>query len=135
MSQLPVAEDPSTCGPQGWNLLKSMSTGVISAVSDANVIAVLIVFIVVCLLALNVNVITPDASLAIPIWSIPLIDRHHGAVSTRGMTRGLLKLHGSRRNAMTKRLQSSRTLSPAVCQVVPGPHLPGTSISTLAVCD
>jgi hypothetical protein len=30
------------------------------------VIAVLIVFIVVCLLALNVNVITPDASLAIP---------------------------------------------------------------------
>jgi hypothetical protein len=32
---------------------------------DANVIAVLIVFIVVCLLALNVNVITPDASLAI----------------------------------------------------------------------
>ena len=68
MSQLPVAEDPSTCGPQGWNLLKSMSTGVISAVSDANVIAVLIAFIVVCLLALNVNVnvITPDASLAIP---------------------------------------------------------------------
>jgi len=65
MSQLPVAEDPSTCGPQGWNLLKSMSAGVISAVSDANVIAVLIVFIVVCLLALNVNVITPDASLAI----------------------------------------------------------------------
>jgi hypothetical protein len=66
MSQLPVAEDPSMCGPQGWNLLKSMSTGEISAVSDANVIAVLIVFIVVCLLALNVNVITPDASLAIP---------------------------------------------------------------------
>jgi hypothetical protein len=65
MSQLPVAEDPSTCGPQGWNLLKSMSTGVISAVGDANVIAVLIVFIVVCLLAQNVNVITPDASLAI----------------------------------------------------------------------
>ena len=66
MSQLPVAEDPSTCGPQGWNLLKSMSTGVISGVGDANVIAVLIVFIVVCLLALNVNVITPDAILAIP---------------------------------------------------------------------
>ena len=66
MSQLPVAEDPSTCGPRGWNLLKSISTGVISAVGDANVIAVLIVFIVVCLLALNVNVITPDASLAIP---------------------------------------------------------------------
>jgi hypothetical protein len=66
MSQLPVAEDPSTNGPQGWNLLKSVSTGVISAVGDANLIVVLIVFMVVCLLALNVNVITPDASLAIP---------------------------------------------------------------------
>lgn len=66
MTQLPVAEDPSTFGPQGWNLLKSMSTGVISAVSDANVIAVLIVFIVACLLALSVNVVTPDTSLAIP---------------------------------------------------------------------
>jgi hypothetical protein len=36
---------------------------VISAVGDANLIMVLIVFIVVCLLALNVNVITPD-----PAW-------------------------------------------------------------------
>ena len=85
MSQLPVAEDPSTCGPQGWNLLKSMSTGVISAVSDANVIAVLIVFIVVCLLALNVNVDHARRKPGDPaIRSIPLIDRHHGAVSTRG---------------------------------------------------
>lgn len=65
MSQLPVAEDPSTCEPQGWKLLKSMSTGVVSAVGDANLVAVLIVFMVVCLLALNVDVITPDASLAI----------------------------------------------------------------------
>ena len=66
MSQLPVAEDPSTCEAQGWKLLKSMSTPVISAVSDANLIVVLIVFIVVCLLALNVNVITPNPILAIP---------------------------------------------------------------------
>ena len=47
-------------------LLKSISTGVISAVSDANLIVVLIVFIIVCLVALNVNVITSDESLAIP---------------------------------------------------------------------
>ena len=65
MSQLPVAEDPSTCEPQGWKLLKSISRGVVSAVSDANLIVVLIVFIVVCALALNVNVIIPDARLAI----------------------------------------------------------------------
>lgn len=65
MSQLPVAEDPSTCEPQGWKLLKSMSIGVISAMSDANLVVVLIVFIVVCLLALNVDVITPDAGRAI----------------------------------------------------------------------
>jgi hypothetical protein len=66
MSQLPVAEDPSTCEPQGLKLLKSMSTRVISAVDDANLIEVLMVFIIVCLLALNVNVITPDVSLAVP---------------------------------------------------------------------
>jgi hypothetical protein len=66
MSQLPVAEDPSTCAPQSWKLLKSMSTGVVSAVSDANLIVVLTLFIVVCVLALNINVIAPDASLAIP---------------------------------------------------------------------
>lgn len=65
MSLLPVAEDASTCEPQGWKLLKSMSTGVVSAVSDANLVVVLIVFMGVCLLALNVDVITPDASLAI----------------------------------------------------------------------
>ena len=66
MSQLLVAEDPSMCEPQGWKLLKSMSTRVISAVRDANLIVVLIVFIVVCLLALNINVIAPDPSRAIP---------------------------------------------------------------------
>jgi hypothetical protein len=65
MSQLPVAEDASPCEPQAWKLLKSMSTGVVSAVSDANLVVVLIVFMGVCLLALNVDVITPDASLAI----------------------------------------------------------------------
>jgi hypothetical protein len=66
MSQLPVADDPSTREPQGRNRLKSMTTGVISTVGDANLIAVLVVFIVICLLALDVNVITPDANLAIP---------------------------------------------------------------------
>ena len=71
MSQLPVAEDLSTCEPQGWKVLKSMSTRVISAVSDANLMVVLIVFIVVCLLTLNVNVITPDPSLAIPSVHTP----------------------------------------------------------------
>jgi uncharacterized membrane protein YqjE len=65
MSRLPVAEDPSKCEPQSRNLLKSISNGAISALSDANLIVVLIVFIVVCLLALNVNVITPDNRLAI----------------------------------------------------------------------
>jgi hypothetical protein len=66
MSQLPVAEDPSTCEPQGRKLLKLVASGVISAVSDANLIAVLMVFIVVCLLAQNVNVVAPHASPAIP---------------------------------------------------------------------
>jgi hypothetical protein len=64
MSQLPVAEGPSTC--KGRTLLGSMSTRVVSAVSDANLIAVLVVFIAVCLLALSVNVMTPGASLVIP---------------------------------------------------------------------
>jgi hypothetical protein len=63
---LPVAEDPSTCEPQGWKLLKLVASGVISAVSDANLIAVLMVFIVVCLLAQNFNVVAPHASPAIP---------------------------------------------------------------------
>jgi len=62
MSQLPVAEDPSTCKPQGWKLLKSMSVGAVLAVSEANLVVVLIVFMGVCLLALDVNVLTPDAS-------------------------------------------------------------------------
>jgi hypothetical protein len=66
MSQLPVAEDPSTCEPQGRKLLKLIASGVISAVSDANLIVVLMIFIVVCLLAQNANVVRPDASLAIP---------------------------------------------------------------------
>lgn len=64
MSQLPVAEDPSACEPRGWKLLKSMSTGV-SAVSDANVVVVPVVFMGVCLLALDVDSTTPDAGLAI----------------------------------------------------------------------
>jgi mannose/fructose/N-acetylgalactosamine-specific phosphotransferase system component IID len=66
MSHLPVAEDPSPCETQGRNLLQSISTGMISAVSAGSLIVGLIVFIVVCLVVLNVNVITPNASLAIP---------------------------------------------------------------------
>jgi hypothetical protein len=66
MSQLPIAEDPSTCEPQGRKLLKLVASGVISAVSDASLIAVLMVFIVVCLLAQNVNVVAPHASPTIP---------------------------------------------------------------------
>ena len=66
MSQLPVAEDRSRCQPQGWKLLESVSSRVISAVSNANLMVVLVVFIVVCLLALNVNAIAPDPSPAIP---------------------------------------------------------------------
>ena len=75
MSQLPVAEDPSTRQPRGWKLLKSISTGVTSAVSDANLIVLLIVFIIVCLLALYVNVITPDTSRAIQQFSLHTPDR------------------------------------------------------------
>ena len=64
MSQLPVEEDPSTCDSPGWILLTSMPTGMISVVSDANL--VLVVFIAVFPLALNFIVIMRDASPAIP---------------------------------------------------------------------
>ena len=72
MSHLPVADDLAKCEPQSQTLLKSMSNALISVASDANLIVVLIVLIVVCLLALNVNVITPDNRLAIaPFGSYP----------------------------------------------------------------
>ena len=65
MSSLPVEEDPSTCDSPGWILLGSMPTGMISVVSDANPMSVLVVFIAVFPLALNFKVITRDASPAI----------------------------------------------------------------------
>jgi hypothetical protein len=64
MSRLPVAGRPSACESPSLILLKSMASRVTSAVSDANLIIVLIVFTAVCLLALNVNVVAPDATLA-----------------------------------------------------------------------
>lgn len=64
MSRLPVAECPSACASPGRRLLKSMASRVTSAVSDANLIMVLIVFTAVCLLALNVDVVAPDATLS-----------------------------------------------------------------------
>jgi len=66
MSQLPVEEDSSTCGSPGWILLTSTPTGMISVVSDANLMRVLVVFIAVFPLALNFIVIMRDASPAIP---------------------------------------------------------------------
>jgi len=66
LSNLPIAERPSRSEPHcSQKLLKSAWSRVIWAVGDSNLIVVLIVFIIVCLIALNFNVITPDASLAI----------------------------------------------------------------------
>jgi hypothetical protein len=66
MSNLPIAERPPKSEPYGaQRLLQSIQSRVISAVGDANLIVVLIVFIIVCLLALNLNVIAPDANLTI----------------------------------------------------------------------
>jgi hypothetical protein len=64
MSRLPVAGRPPAFGSAGLGLLKSMASRVTSAGSDANLIVVLIVFTVVCLLALNVDVVAPDATVA-----------------------------------------------------------------------
>jgi hypothetical protein len=67
MSNLPIAERPSKSEPYGGQKLRqSIWNRVISAAGDANLIVILIVFIIVCLIALNLNVITPDAGLAIP---------------------------------------------------------------------
>jgi hypothetical protein len=67
MSNLPIAEHPSKSELHGSRkALRSLWSRVISVAGDANLILVLIVFIIVCLIALNLNVITPDASLVIP---------------------------------------------------------------------
>ena len=66
MSDLPIAERPSKSEPHGGQrLLRSILRRVISAIGDANLIVVLIAFIIVCLLALNLDVATPDANLTI----------------------------------------------------------------------
>jgi hypothetical protein len=64
MSRLPVAGRPLACESPGLRLLKSMASRATSAVSDADLIIVLIVLTAVCLLALNVDVVAPDAMLA-----------------------------------------------------------------------
>jgi hypothetical protein len=64
MSRLPVAGRPPACESPGRRLLQSMASRVTSAVRDANLIIVLIVFTAVCLLALNVDVVAPDATRA-----------------------------------------------------------------------
>ena len=65
MSRLPVAERASARESRARRLLKSLAGGAVSAASDANLIVVLIVFTAVCLLALNVDALAPDARLAI----------------------------------------------------------------------
>jgi hypothetical protein len=62
MSRLPVAEGPPACESPSRRLLKSMAGRVTSAVGDANLIIVLIVFTAVCLLALDVDVVAPGAT-------------------------------------------------------------------------
>jgi hypothetical protein len=64
MSRLPVAGRPLACESPGLRLLKSTASRVTSAVSDANLIIVLIVFTAVCLLALNIDVAAPGATAA-----------------------------------------------------------------------
>jgi hypothetical protein len=65
VSQLPVAEEALMREQQSRKLLKSISGAVIWVVKDANLVVVLAVFIAVCLLALNVNVITPHDKLVV----------------------------------------------------------------------
>ncbi len=64
MNRLSVAGRPPASVSWLGRLLKSLAGGVVSAVSDANLIVVLIVFTAVCLLALNVDVLAPGARLA-----------------------------------------------------------------------
>ncbi len=64
MGRLRFAERPPASGSQPGRLLKSLAGGVVSAVSDANLIVVLIVFTAICLLALHVDALAPGARLA-----------------------------------------------------------------------
>jgi len=65
MSRLPVADEALMREQQSRKLLKSISSAMIWVLNDANLVAVLAVFIAVCLLALNVNVITPHNRLVL----------------------------------------------------------------------
>jgi hypothetical protein len=65
VSRLPVAEEVLMREQQSRKLLKSISSAMIWVLNDANLVAVLAVFIAVCLLAFNVNVITPHNRLVI----------------------------------------------------------------------
>jgi hypothetical protein len=67
VSRLPVAEEALVREQQNRKLLKSISSAVIWVLNDANLVAVLAVFIAVCLLALNVNVITPHNRLVMAL--------------------------------------------------------------------
>ena len=72
VSQLPVAEEALMRKQRSRKLLKSISGAVIWVVKDANLVVVLAVFIAVCLLALNVNVITPHDRLVVaPFTAYP----------------------------------------------------------------
>ena len=65
MSRSPVVERQPASKSPARRLLQSLTDGIVSAAGDANLIVVLIVFTAVCLLALNVDVLAPDAGLAI----------------------------------------------------------------------
>jgi hypothetical protein len=69
--RLPVAEEALMREQQNRKLLKSISNAVIWVFNDANLVAVLAVFIAVCLLALNVNVITPPNRVMAPFTAYP----------------------------------------------------------------
>jgi len=64
MSRAPVVERQPASESLARRLLKSLTDGIVSAAGDANLIVVLIVFTAVCLLALNVDALAPDARLA-----------------------------------------------------------------------
>jgi hypothetical protein len=72
VSRLPVADEALMREQQSRKLLKSLSSAMIWVLNDANLVAVLAIFIAVCLLALNVNVITPHNRLVIaPFTAYP----------------------------------------------------------------
>jgi hypothetical protein len=64
MSRSPVVERQPASESPAHRLLRSLTDGIVSAAGDGNLIVVLIVFTAVCLLALNVDALVPDARLA-----------------------------------------------------------------------